>query len=183
MSFFLAPHIFQNRDQGGRQQRNRHLDSEIFEQLKKLRQEYEGLRDQYLLTRNPRHSLTFEKALRDYKQFILDHKISGNTVSESLYNPFCEDQDNPFSSSHSVRFFVNYQRPSLTHPRNIKAQKEIMDFMDRQDGFKNINEIVPHLSIQISQTRRHLYSLTEQGKLIMREINSLQYWCFKKSYD
>ena len=159
------------------------MDSEIFEQLKKLRQEYEGLRDQSLLTRNPRHSLTFEKALRDYKQFILDHKISGNTVSESLYNPFCEDQDNPFSSSHPVRFFVNYQRPSLTHPRNIKAQKEIMDFMDRQNEFKNINEIVPHLSIQISQTRRHLYSLTEQGKLIMREINSLQYWCRNKMYE
>lgn len=55
--------------------------------------------------------------------------------------------------------------------------------MENQDGFKNINEIVPHLSIQISQTRRHLYSLTEQGKLIMREINNFQYWCKKKSYE
>ena len=159
------------------------MDSETFEQLKKLKKEYEGLRDQYLLTHNPRHSLIFEKALRDYKQFILDHKISGGTVWESLHNPFLENQDDPFSAPQPVRFFVNYQRPSLTHPRNIKAQKEIMDFMDRQDGFKNINEIVPHLSIQISQTRRHLYSLTEQRKLIMREINHFQYWCRHKSYD
>ena len=159
------------------------MDSETFEQLKKLKIEYEGLRDQYLLTHNPRHSLAFEKALKNYKQFILDHKISGNTVSERFYSPFCEDQDDSFSAPQPVRFFVNYQRPSLTHPRNIKVQKEIMDFMENQDGFKNINEIVPHLSIQISQTRRHLYSLTEQRKLIMREINSLQYWCSHKSYD
>jgi hypothetical protein len=159
------------------------LDSEIFEQLKKLKMEYERLRDQSLLTHHPRHSLAFEQALRDYKQFILDHKISDSAVSESLHNPFLEDQDDHFSSSRPVRFFVNYQRPSLTHPRNIKAQKEIMDFMENQDGFKNINEIVPHLSIQISQTHRHLYSLTEQGKLIMREINSLQYWCRNKMYE
>ena len=145
--------------------------------------EYERLRDQSLLTHHPHHSLAFDKALRDYKQFILDHKISGGIVWESLHNPFLENQDDPFSSSPPVGFFVNYQRPSLTHPRNIKAQKEIMDFMENQNGFKNINEIVPHLSIQISQTRRHLYSLTEQGKLIMREIKSLQYWCRKKSYD
>jgi len=149
--------------------------------------EYEGLRDQYLLTHKPRHFLLFEKALKDYKKFILDHKISGGTVWESLHNPFLENQlenqDDPFSSSPPVGFFVNYQRPSLTHPRNIKAQKEIMDFMENQNGFKNIKEIVPHLSIQISQTRRHLYSLTEQGKLIMREIKSLQYWCRKKSYE
>ena len=159
------------------------MDSETFEQLKKLKTEYERLREQSLLTHHPRHSLAFEQALRDYKQFILDHKISGNTVSESFYNPLLEDQDNPFSSPRPVRFFVNYQRPSLTHPRNIKAQKEIMDFMENQDGFKNINEIVSHLSIQISQTRRHLYSLTEQGKLIMREINHFQYWCRNKMYE
>ena len=159
------------------------MDSETFEQLKKLKTEYEGLRDQSLLTHHPRHSLAFEQALRDYKQFILDHKISGSAVSESLYNPLLEDQETHFSSSDPVRFFVNYQRPALTHPRNIKAQKEIMDFMYTQDGFKNINEIVPHLSIQISQARRHLYSLTEQGKLIMREINHFQYWCRNKMYE
>jgi len=156
------------------------LDSGISTKLKKLKLEYEELRDQYLRTNTPHHALMFEKALKDYKQFILDHKISGSIVSESLHSPFMEDQDNHFSPPQPVRFFVNYQRPALTHPRNIKAQKEIMDFMENQDRFKNINEIVPHLSLQISQARRHLYSLTEQGKLIMREMNNFQYWCSKK---
>lgn len=151
------------------------LKRETFEEAQKLKEEYERLRDHFLTTQKPVHYLQFEEAFRTYKCFVEQHKISGHRLSEELeVSKSPEDKTPP--PYQKVKIFVPYQRPCLTHPKNIKAQKEIMAFMEMQTDFKSIKQIVPHLSLQTSQVRRHLYSLSEQGLLDFREINGLQYW-------
>ena len=161
-------------------------DGDTLSQLKKLKMTFDWLRDQYVLTRHPLHYLRFEEALREYKAFIETHKLSGRTVSESLYMDLDLDTDTDtdlpiLPPLKQAGISEMYQRPCPTHPKNLKSQKKMMDFMERQDSFKGIKDIVPHLSLKTAQVRRHLYSLTEQGLLKMRAINGVQ--CWKKASD
>jgi len=152
------------------------LKREMFEEAQRLKEEYERLRDQYLTTQKSAHYLQFDEAFKTYKRFVEQHKLSGRTLAEGLEIATSPEESESSPPCQKVKIFVPYQRPCLTHPKNIKAQKEIMAFMETQSDFKNIKEIVPHLSLQISQVRRHLYSLSEQGLLAFREINGSQYW-------
>lgn len=145
--------------------------------LKKLKLEYEQLRDQYLQTCNPQHYVLYQKAFRVYRSYIDRHNISSRKIIDS----FQVDNDGKVAQDHPlVNASASLKKPQRLSPRTEFAQKKILDVLSTRRDFTSISAIVPYVPLGKSQIRRHLYQLYEQGLLEQQEIDGIFLWRKKR---
>ena len=142
-------------------------------ELKQLKEEYERLRDQYLLTNNIHHFILFQQAFRAYMTFVDRHNIS-LPVIEAL-DPFMgemDDQDVPEDGVFSKR------QTRRTVPQR---KKQILAFFDHHEGFFSTPDLTSVLSMEETRVRSLMNFLVEDGLLERAVIKQKYYWRKKPS--
>lgn len=150
-------------------------------QLRRLKDEYEHLRDQYLITRQLRHYTLFQEALRAYISYIDTHRISARSITDSLHmdgNLFDEEKTSfgkkiplpapETSSSEQLR----YKRVS---PNDVG--KRILDFFEARPDYHTSADLMSQNSLRETQIRKALPILVQDGLLEKTKIQGTFYWC------
>lgn len=142
---------------------------ETLEALKKLKLEYERLRDQYLLTGNPRYYVEFQQVFKEYRSLIDSHNIAPSEIEKVLAVDF---KESPVSKA---------SKPP--HPRAVESERKVLEFMEAREGFISANDMTPSIPLSVSQIRRYLYRLHEKGLLEQVHHNGVCVWRRKNVYD
>jgi hypothetical protein len=152
---------------------------ETLEALKKLKLEYERLRDQYFLTRSDLHYMQFQQGFKEYRSFIDRHNISPSEI-ESL---MLMDLQECIKVVREIKEDTVPPKPSMRRIRAIGSEQKVLDFMSTRESFLPIEEISSHALLIISQTRRYLYQLHDRGHVERRYEGCRQLWRRKNVYD
>ena len=152
---------------------------ETLEALKKLKLEYERLRDQYFLTRSDLHYMQFQQGFKEYRSFIDSHKIAPSEI-ESL---MLMDLQECIKVVREIKEDPVPPKPSMQRIRAIGSQQKVLDCMSKRESFLPIEEISSHALLSISQTRRYLYQLHDRGLVERRYEGCRQLWRRKSLHD
>ena len=152
---------------------------ETLEALKKLKLEYERLRDQYFLTRSDLHYMQFQQGFKEYRSFIDRHNIAPSEI-ESL---MLMDLQECIKVVREIKEDTIPPKPSMRRIRAIDSQQKVLDFMSTRESFLPIEEISSHSFLSISQTRRYLYQLHDRGLVERRYEGCRQLWRRKNVHD
>ena len=153
---------------------------DCMDDLKKLKLEYEQLRDQYLQTHNPQHYVLYQKAFKAYRSYVDRHNISSRRIIDSFPEGSTTDNDGKVAYDYPLAVSPSLKKPQRLRPRTFAAQKKILDILSTRRDFTSISAIIPYISLGKSQIRRHLYQLYEQGLLEQQEIDGIFFWRKKR---
>lgn len=137
------------------------------EPLKKLKQDYERLRDQYLLTRKPHHYFLFQSAFQSYRSFIDLHKITPGCLEKMMAQELPEE-------------FVP-GKPPLSRRNALESQKKILMFLSSREDWVSVRVLELHVPLRGNQIRNHLHSLQKQGWVEHQRSCGIGYWRKKQS--
>ena len=148
-------------------------------ELRRLKEEYEHLRDQYLITRQLRHYTRFQEAFRAYMLYIDTHRISARSITESLHidEIFDEEETPPEKKTplaareKSSSRKLNSKRIS---PREV--DKRILDFFETNPGYHTSVDLMSQTSLKETQIRKSLPILVQDGLLEKTKIQGIFYW-------
>jgi Bacterial regulatory protein, arsR family len=147
---------------------------ETLEQLKKLREEYERLRDQSFLTGKPEHFMRLQQVFRDYRSFIDQHNIPPGEIESIISVDLRENQQGRVAREDHFS-----QKPPLQRAQAVESGQKILDFVRKRDGFMTIRDIASHIPLSVCQIRRHLWRLHEKGLI---EQHGRYLWSKKRNH-
>ena len=90
---------------------NRDVLLDFMADLKKLKLEYEQLRDQYLQTHNPQHYVLYQKAFRSYISYIDRHNISSRRIINSFPEGSSTDNDGKVAYDYPLAVSPSLKKP------------------------------------------------------------------------
>lgn len=142
---------------------------ETLEALKKLKLEYERLRDQYFLTRSDLHYMQFQQGFKEYRSFIDRHNIAPSEIEKVIAVDF---KESPVSKASPP-----------PPPRALESERKVLEFMGMQEDFIAVDDMTSFVPLSISEIRRYLYRLHGQGLVEYHYERGCHLWRKKSVHD
>jgi hypothetical protein len=148
-------------------------------ELRRLKDEYERLRDQYLMTRQLRHYTRFQEAFRAYMLYIDTHRISARSITDSLHiEEILDKEETPFEKKTPLA------APKKSSSRKLNSQrisphdvnKRILDFFETNPDYHMFVDLMSHTSLKETQIRKALPLLVRDRLLEKTKIQGTFYW-------
>ena len=136
------------------------------EKLKRLKMDYERLRDQYFLTKSLPHYLLFQKGFKAYRDFVDRHHISSQQI-EALFH-CAEGRRDSWEDAFS-------DRPQ-TQKKETERKKELLDFFSHHDGLVSVADISSSCILEETRIRVLLRLLVQDGLIERVTLNRKSYW-------